>query len=833
MQANIHLENAKGAMETKENAPADASGPDAQAHRAKRQKIVFTDPVALHYLEEDSSTVVLHRRQLLHGYETYIVEQWTCSRMHPTFLINTYTGDPTHTVVAGVLGVPTDESTWSPRLRLYFYAVKQYHARVAETPLGYIILTDLETFPSSLTVILVPDGDVDKHREDFIVNEDLKRLGCAGRAGLKLQYPPPATEAKFHLLYRTSERVPLYSAVMGLIKLCKMALMMFDKLAPQYVDGLFCDITEVAVSDWWTDIGIDLYNVEPSDGILGPTTVAALLGMLMGARNRLHAYGVPVGKDAFDITNLKRGIGAFQKSEKLRRTRRLDRTTLDRLHRATAKALNSDRWTGAVKSTVAELSGKGGEMVMGMVGGRGKGGIADIETLDMDNFSSLVTGSRAKWLWKGKPQKTGNDDGFSTAPGASDLMFTEDSQGGYVWTSRNKHSNENLRADRPVLEQPENPPSQSDMARKGVVSGKVSDARAGFDRFKGAVGLHGRRLYGHRHARGNSADEAGDTPVGQNAESESERDEWVPENHAVHDVPTRARNDDEQVESPSLPLSPKTGPATPEIHIEPVLSEREVDPSHKDPEAPPEKIPQSDDEGDESEVYGVLPSEEGNDQEQVSDQAIFLLRRSRSCEEFNQPYGWKTRDDYFPRNLSFSTVEEAIYGWQGFIVHEKPGLANIDELLATDARFVAQDISGLNQDTIPWVERQVESVEQINRNLDQRDEDLNIFSQERAKEYENVREASSALLAEEHSQLHSHARRVELLGAKLDYDIETLESKVRDFEAALEEFEQHVDGLEGRLKGLTEQDKEEESSSWLGWFGSLLTGVTGGHAGYD
>src|SRR5699024_448853 len=161
-----------------------------------------------------------------------------------TFVITTYTGDPSHTVIAGVLSVPTDESSWSPRLKLYYSAVAQYHTRKRETPLGMLMDTDLSSFPPSLMVIPVPGGDIKRHRHDFVVNENLKRLGCSGRAGLQLQPPPPATEAKFHQLYRTSERVPLYSAVVELVKQCQIALMLFGCLAPEYVDGLLCDVTE-------------------------------------------------------------------------------------------------------------------------------------------------------------------------------------------------------------------------------------------------------------------------------------------------------------------------------------------------------------------------------------------------------------------------------------------------------------------------------------------------------------------------------------------------------------------------------------------------------------
>lgn len=154
---------------------------------SKRRHCVFADPVAFRYLEEDSATVVVERRGRLKGYELYIVEQWACSRVHPTFVITTYTGDPNHSVLVGVLGVPADEESWSPRLRVYFKAIAQFHARPKETPLGMLMVTNLSSFPSALTVIPVPDGDVRKHREDFLVNESLKRLGCSGRSGKHLK----------------------------------------------------------------------------------------------------------------------------------------------------------------------------------------------------------------------------------------------------------------------------------------------------------------------------------------------------------------------------------------------------------------------------------------------------------------------------------------------------------------------------------------------------------------------------------------------------------------------------------------------------------------------
>ncbi|KAE8363846.1 hypothetical protein BDV27DRAFT_129330, partial [Aspergillus caelatus] len=713
--------------------PSSHNGPDGQPSLPGHQRIVFTDPVALRYLEEDPSTIVLHRRLILQGYEIYIVEQWACSRIQPTFIITTYTGEPSHKVVAGLLSVPTDESTWSPRLKLYFDAVTECEARRKETPFGTLFITDLSTFPSALTVIPVPDGDIHKHKDDFIVNENLKRLNCSGRAGLKLQPPTAATEAKFYHLYRTSERVPLYSAVVELVKQCQIALMMFGNLAPEYVDGILCDVTEAAIGDWWTDIGIDLYNIEPSDGVLGPTTVAALLGTLMGARNRLHAFGAPVGKDAFDISNLKRGISSFQKSQKLKRTRRLDRQTLDRLHRVTAKAANAEGWTDAVKSTMAELSGHGGEMVMGMVRGREKGGIADIETLDVDNFAHLVTGERAKWLWRGKPRKSGIGDSFAGGHPGADMMFTTDDQGGYLWTSRKRSSHDDLIAERSYQgsERPGRPLESVNtlddkdqnigrLVRRGV-SGKVSDARAGFGRFKDAVGLRS-----HLPKTKDDVDLVGDAAYIPPLESDTEmapskitsdggrkpEPESIPDN----EMPTQPH--ESSTETPLNNFVPKSSDVKlPAITIEPAASNEPSDGSRK------VSLTREDEESQDLERWKTR-STDAAAEDQTSEFGIMSLRRPQSSAELYRADNTEHLNNYWPRHLSFSTVEEVVLGWEdlkGKVEDSENPNASLEEaiaeedILVSDARIFSSRVQGLSEGTVPWVEKQVGSVDDLNR----------------------------------------------------------------------------------------------------------------------
>lgn len=807
------------------------------------QKLVFTDPVALRYLEEDPATVVLHRRLILEGYEIYIVEQWACSRVHPTFVITTYTGDPSHKVLVGVLSVPTDESSWSPRLKLYFNAVTQCQARTKNTPLGTVMVTDLSSFPSALTVIPVPDGDILLHKEDFIVNENLKRLSCAGRAGLKLQPPSPATVAKFYQLYRTSERVPVYSAVMELVKQCQIALSMFGLLAPEYVDGLLCDVTETAINDWWTEFGIDLYNIEPSDGVLGPTTVAALLGTFMGARNRLHAFGAPVGKDAFDIRSLKRAIESFQKSQKMERTRRLDRQTLDRLHRVTAKAANAEGWTDAVKSTMAELSGHGGEMVMGMVRGREKGGIADIETLELDDFASLVTGERAKWLWRGKPRKSGLGDGFAHDQPAADMMFNRDEQGNYVWTSRKRHSYEDLAGDRSLQgsdrpwRQPDTgaAPDEKDqnlsrMVRRGV-SGKVSDARIGFGRFKEAVGLPSLRSQ-HKSTK-DGAELMGDAAYMPAIESDAEMpvlktqaDAHLTDQESISEPQDQARFHAVKAEQPAS----TSGPTVSELEPPKITVDSPRD-NEKTESA--RKTSTSQLEEDESDLgrSRTRSTDASVSQDELSRVDLMLLRRPQSFIESSTTDDSERRSNGWPRHLSFSIVEDVVLGWESLggreALQPKPDATleqavALEDTLASDVRIFSSKIEELSHHTVPWVEKQVNSVDELNRKLYESQENINSIYLDQVEKYQQMRERSSELLTEEHNYLVDTMKRVEMMGAKLDYELDILESKVEDVESGLGEFERHVVELETRMKGLIKNEEEKQNNSWLSLLGRFL-----------
>lgn len=92
---------------------------------------------------------------------------------------------------------------------------------------------------------------------------------------------------------------------------------------------------------------------------------------------------------------------------------------------------------------------------------------------------------------------------------------------------------------------------------------------------------------------------------------------------------------------------------------------------------------------------------------------------------------------------------------------------------------------------------------------------------EQLGDYKQVRERSADILTDEHSYLQDNMKRVELLGAKMDYELNVLGSKVDEVETGVGEFERHVIEMETRVKTLIQGEEEKQSNSWLSWFGRV------------
>ena len=788
------------------------------------------------YLEEDPNTTVLERQRQLTGYELYVVEQWACSRIHPTFVITTYTGLPQHKVFVSVLSLPTNEAVWSPRLRVYLKAISEFHARKKETALGTLMVTNLSSFPSALTVISVPGGDVRRHREDFIVNENLKRLGCSGRAGMTLSTPTGSTQAKFMQQYRTSDRLPIAQATTELVRLCQIALMLSTKLASEYADGLLCDVTERAINDWWTEIGIEYYNIEPNDGILGPTTVAALLGMMIGARNRLNAYGAPVAKDVFDLKATKRGIAYFQKSQKLPRSRRLDRQTLDRLHRVTSKAASGEGWIvpKAVKSTVAELSGKGGEMVMGMVGGRDKTGIAEVESLNIDTFVKFATGESCKWLWHGKPRKSNVNDLLNQVNNEDDMVFSGDEHGGYIWSSRKRDSivdedpshqarTERLYTHADQSSQVSLDVSEKDQAlRKAVfksVTGKMNEAKSGLGRITNAVGIPGLRGHNYRQSKDGEPMDPREIPPQDKRTNMVERSHSPPSPKAGRGIETSDATTPPNYYQRTTQIPPS------ERHQAHSTSTRVLSISGED------DVNQNGENASNSsfgksklgpEVTGQPPAirsgkkavENSLPKTSPMIHKFSTLRKARSLSSLMKPLIDTNRNSRLPRHLSFSIVDSL--PCESFNVPEAKDSFNATVGLASE-RFATVQVSSLVNETSDltnheaiWVGQWVHEIEELDHRAGAHQRELNSIHYEKLEEFNTLREEAAELISEETLTILHEIKDVEVLGAKLEYELSALESKMEDVEDSVSEFTRQISDLETRSQELNGERLHEE-----------------------
>ncbi|WDK11116.1 hypothetical protein CGRA01v4_02395 [Colletotrichum graminicola] len=822
---------------------------------AMKRKWVFADPVAFRYLESDPSVTVLERRGVLQGYELYLVEQWACSRKSPTLVIVTYTGDPKHSVVVGVLAVPADESIWSDRLRFYFKAIHQYHARPKETPLGDVMVTNLSSFPSALTVIPVPEGDIRTHRQAFIVNENLKRLGCSGRSGMNLSDPTPATQAKFYQLFKTSEKVPFSQSAVELVKLCQVSLFMFGKLDMEYIDGLLCDKTEESIGNWWTEIGAECYNVEPTDGILGPTTVAALLGLLMGARNRLHYYGAPVSKDVFDIESTKRGVGYFQKAYKLERTRRLDRQTILKLHAVTAKAAAGEGWgvQKAVKSTVAEIGGKRGELVIGMVAGKDKAGIADIETIDIDRFIALAYGERAKWLWYGKPRRTAPELHEKPKDVAQPLFGKDEvppPSGKRTQSLPLEEELQRQKEESPGVYSTPAPasavsvvdnPAEKDALRKTVfksVAGRVSDAKSGLGRIKDVVGT-GLRGHASRPSRddfgengySNSApgisnlvqSSATLSPVmvGRAFTWKNKPEEYLTAFKKEAEAAQELRESSQELENTPVVSKPTREALDPSsAHLEGGFST----PPNESVKEGLDRV-QTSVAGsvvDEADLHGPFEAE------RTGNTALSFLQRRHSIAVSRLSYKHPMNEARWPRRLSFGDAEEAVLRWEEITeLYDDKHFSTADALqqqasLAEFARSLYDSIATITREVNPWVESKIKAVDSLDEHYSREQEGLQTLYYQLSEAYHRVKQSSTELIAEERAHITEAIKEVEVLVARLEYEINGLVSKVDDVEDGVRLFERQVEDVEKRAEELK---RTLETESWAHWFVRTLTGI--------
>jgi hypothetical protein len=752
---------------------------------------------------------VIYRDLQLSGYEVYLVEQWAVSRTHPTFVICTYTGDEAHLVSVSVLRIPKSEALWSPKLLFYFKTVKKYHAKPKETELGFVMVTNLSSFPSALTVVHVPGGDVKEHRMDFIVNENLKRMGCSGRSALTLTMPTDASQTKFHQLFRTSDRNKFCTAVVELVRLCQLALMAFGKLKRNslYADGLLCDVTEKGIRDWWAELGTDFYNVEPNDGTFGPSTVAALLGMLLGARSRLSLCGAPVPKDAFDLQQLEKAVMHFQRQQRLERTGRLDRITMERLQKATAKSGSADIFAvpRAIKSTVADLSARA-------VGSSGPTDVTAVETVDIERFVRHLSGESCKFLWHGKPRKFGSVPVPSNGP--SRKASFEGRLGGSLSGDEDVPSISGPihNKDDPIESQPpyslntsiahnnfQNPGLGTVNAFSSVESGSqatVSDLRkAVFKSMAGRVkdvasGISAGADYvrGRGHQRSQTKDTFVDddhlAPV-----SAAHQNRFSAPPGSMWPLKTEAKGST----APSSPRPDGNTPIDRAATSSPSPSFSNMGGSWND-----KFPPQVPDASTGTSVHDPIPE----CQECESNQPRPTRRKS-----FDDLRKRRREEAFFPNRLSFSLAEEAVLTWD--LPFSPPDSQILTERFQEDSAQI-----------MGWSEAHLSLMHRSLSTLDSNVERLNSVLERKCTEMGVTEREGRLGMETEREKVRDAIREAEVLGARMQYEVGVVQGKLLDLEESVANLAKFVHELEAEVKVLG--DDEEEGKGKRRWFAWLL-----------
>lgn len=411
---------------------------------------IFPDMRALYSLDLDSYMDLTYEEIQLFGYEIYIVEQWTSERKLST-IITSLTGNRQDIVTAVRVVLPSDPKLWPGRFKQYYEELMKF-SQPKVMPQGTLFLTNISSMESSLNLLHVECGDLRIVWPVFEINYDLKTLHCAGRSALLLCYPSNASEEKFSQLYKIP--IPKRSGPLGilskennllknehgneftaadlknnmqqqvgivhglrppalqdvkrgsypvieLITLIQISLNYFKLRGKNIVkDGLLCNGTKRAIGEWWDNYGKLYLGVEKprNEATLGPTTVAALISLVLSCYFKLIVENCINSGDPYDENEFLTGIHNFQKKyDLLLHPGRpyLDHRTLEKLFEMSAKFSNRTdifKFKKLVKSRMQDIVGKGNPIYLSN----------EILTTDIGTLINNIHGGSLGLLFKGK-----------------------------------------------------------------------------------------------------------------------------------------------------------------------------------------------------------------------------------------------------------------------------------------------------------------------------------------------------------------------------------------------------------------------------------------------
>jgi len=199
-----------------------------------------------------------------------------------------------------------------------------------------------------------------------------------------------------------------------------------------------------------------------------------------------------------------------------------------------------------------------------------------------------------------------------------------------------------------------------------------------------------------------------------------------------------------------------------------------------------------------------------------------LLHRRHSISVGYPTSESRRNEAWYARRMSYSEAEEAVITWEPIgAIDDEP-----DELDAWAAlqrqRYLSDGLKHLFEKVIdiedhvgPWAVRRVDSIEALDDQAGRDQESFQALLYQLSESYQAVKQASRDILGDERSHVMEAIKDVEVLGAKLEYEINALVSKVQDVEDGVSQFEAQVDDLEARAAELEAHLNAESWTQWL------------------
>lgn len=122
-----------------------------------------------------------------------------------------------------------------------------------------------------------------------------------------------------------------------------------------------------------------------------------------------------------------------------------------------------------------------------------------------------------------------------------------------------------------------------------------------------------------------------------------------------------------------------------------------------------------------------------------------------------------------------------------------------------------------------WTSTSLERITDLDAQAEADIQELESLYYPRLETYQSLREDAHEIISRERLQLQESIRDLETLGAKLEYELNSLRGKVDDVDDGVHELERQVEFVEDRLRELENVVGEKEG--WVHWSLRILTGI--------